>query len=146
MRDLLKDSKRTTRSHRSQSQNPKNKQDNILDFTQIQEDWLLLCDECGDQVLAEYPQYKLQNPHAAGPCYICPKCHRVYDKSLGDVLFADFIKPVDTSPARIMFADERPDSSLGRRFEKARDLDPEPQEEERLRAQGATIIDKRVVL
>ena len=128
-----------------QYQNLQHKTDSLIDLSQIQEEYVFLCDE-DETLLALYPQYQLQNPHAKGPTYICPKCHIVYDQSLGNMQFADIIKPIETSAPRIMFVEEQPDLMLARRLQKVRESDPEPQEAQRLRNQGATIIDERVII
>jgi hypothetical protein len=42
-----------------------------------------VCKECeGSQLLRDYPQAQLYNPHA-GRSYICTSCNKIYDSSLG---------------------------------------------------------------
>lgn len=62
------------------------------------------------------------------------------------MLHADDIKPIDIQPPTIAFVPEEKSSSpqsLG--YTRYSDIDPEPEEEERLRNMGATIKDKRVI-
>lgn len=120
----------------------KNKEHDFIDLTIYKgQTQVYLCDDCGVHLLP-FPQYQMINPHAKGPIFICPLCHMIVDVSLGAPQHADDIKPIDVAtPSFEIVPEEKGDKRL---FIKEEDHDPEPQEEEILRAQGATIISKKV--
>lgn len=99
-----------------------------------------ICETCGVR-LAYFPQAQTINPHA-GKSYICPRCQEITDSSLFGLQHADEIRPIDIAmPVFTVVPESKGNEILFKPYD---DHDPEPQEEEILKAQGATIISKRV--
>lgn len=101
-----------------------------------------ICEQCGIR-LALFPQAQTINPHA-GISYICPQCHNITDTSLAGMQREDKIKPLDIAVPTFVIVPEQKGSELLFKDVQQTDHDPEPQEEELLKAQGATIISKKV--
>lgn len=106
-----------------------------------------VCEQCGIRLLL-YPQAHAITPLSRGPSYICPKCHMITDSSLTSMQHEDKIKPFDVAVPAFAIVPEKKGTEI--LFESARcgnndhDHDPESQEEEILKAKGATIISKRI--
>lgn len=126
----------------------------ILDLTGINlassSDIRYVCKECKpEQILIPFPQAQIANPFA-GPSYRCPSCSTVYDSSLLKLPRA--AKPVrstigsEKDSANDFIVDTIPENS-GLVIEDEYDkYNPEPFEDEFLKAQGATIIESRIEL
>jgi hypothetical protein len=102
-----------------------------------------VCEYCGTYLVL-FPQARIANPHA-GISYICPQCHNVTDSALKGLQHADEIKPLDIATPSFNIVPEKKGSDiLFRQYYDVNDHDPEPQEEAILKAQGATIIEKKI--
>lgn len=115
----------------------------ILDLTKYNSEPLYLCDECGVYLLS-YPAAQLTQPYAKGPFYICPKCHMVTDIAKSNPPHADDIQPIDVPDIESSLTFIPEDKEVLHR-NLAEPIDPEPQDEERIKNQGGTIISKRVI-
>jgi RNase P subunit RPR2 len=105
------------------------------------------CKYCPDATatLLPYPQARVQHPHA-GPSYICPKCGTVYDSSLEKLPRAakrvtGAIEAAETPPF-IETIDER--AGVQDRQDEYDKYNPEPNEEEQIKAMGATLIESKI--
>jgi len=112
--------------------------DKILDLTKLNPEPKYICEDCGIHLLY-YPQ-ATEIVKFAGKPYICPQCHMLTDSTFGKMQHADDIKPINLSAPTFNMVKE----SKGLEIPPSHDGDPEPQEEEILKAKGATIISKRV--
>ncbi len=104
------------------------------------------CPLCNDVALLPYPKLRLENPYA-GDGYICPKCGTITDSSYtGMRIQVRTGEPVDvgmSSDSYIETIDEQKAFSFSANNTVK---DPEPDEDERIKAQGGTIINKRITL
>lgn len=108
----------------------------ILDLTKLRTETSYVCDEC-NVILLKFPQadpsLMYKDP------YICPSCHMVTDAAFEKLEHSDEIKPVDLSPPKFNMVKEQKGLDT-----QHLEYDIEPQEEEQLKKQGATIISKRI--
>jgi hypothetical protein len=127
---------------------------NIIDLatsvnTSLASDIKYVCKECeGSQVLREYPQAQLYNPHA-GKCYICPACSRIYDSSLEKLPKAT--KKVVSNlgagnvPTTPIIETIQENAGIEREDEYAK-YDPEGDTDERMKMQGFHIVESKLEL
>jgi len=127
----------------------------IIDLTSITNssatDNRYICKECQptEQLLIPYPQAQIENPFA-GPSYICPSCSTVYDSSL--VKLPRAAKPVKSTigseiDSMTDFVIETVEENRGLIVEDEYEkYNPDPLEDEWIKAQGGTIIDSRIEL
>lgn len=103
-----------------------------------------VCEDCGIPLLL-YPKGQLDNPYSRGTFYICKQCHVITDSSMKGMQHEDKIKPLDIAIPSFVMVPEKKGSELLFDPEYGQPIDPEPQEEERLKAQGCTILYKQVI-
>jgi hypothetical protein len=107
-----------------------------------------ICKECEGSQLREYPQAQLYNPHA-GRSYICPTCNKVYDSSLEKLPKAvkkvrSNVASAEESTPFIEIINEN--GGIREEQDEYDKYNPEPNEEEQLKAEGATIIESKITL
>jgi hypothetical protein len=106
-----------------------------------------LCKYCIEP-LVFYPQARIDNPHA-GPSYICPKCGVVVDSSLEKLpkaskkVTSSIGSPTNNIPFIETIAENAGQNTRESEYDK---YNPEPDEEEQLKAMGATLIESRIEL
>jgi hypothetical protein len=116
--------------------------DNVIDLTQTtQTTPTFECEFCS-VALMPYPQLKLSNPYA-GDGYICPRCGIVTDSSYKGMRAQVRVEPVDVGMDSDILDVIPEDKGKAWHHEI---YDPEPNEEEQIKAMGGKIIDKTVVV
>jgi hypothetical protein len=109
-----------------------------------------LCKYCIGPLLP-YPKNQIDNPHA-GPSYICTKCGTVVESSLEKlpkaskkVVVSSIGSPQNVAPF-IEMVPENATKGLNPIEDEYDKYNPEPNEEEQLKAMGATIIESKIEL
>jgi hypothetical protein len=113
-----------------------------------------ICKECAsEEILLRYREAEIENPHA-GPSYICPVCTRIYDSSLEKLpkasrrVTSSIGSPANVTPFIETINENAGEGLLNRRKDEYSEINDrfEPNEDEQIRAMGATIIDSKITL
>lgn len=116
--------------------------DDIIDLaTLAQKPVNYECEYCEVQ-LFPYPKAQIDNPYA-GPSFICPKCGTITDSSYTGMRAQVQVEPVDVGDSTADNVIETIPEDRGLSFD-AKEYDPEPNEEEHIKAMGGKIIDKKI--
>jgi hypothetical protein len=121
-----------------------NNTDNLIDLAGVQQtDRIFECEFCSVALLP-YPALRIQNPYA-GDGYICPQCGTITDSSYTPMRAQVRIEPVDVGDSSNVL--ETVPEDKGRAFDdRPQPYDPEPQEDEQIKAMGGKILNRRVVV
>jgi hypothetical protein len=118
--------------------------DNLIDLANLQtQERVFECEFCSVALLP-YPQLRISNPYA-GDGFICPQCGTITDSSYTAMRAQVRVEPVDVGGGDSSNVLETIPEEKGLKLER-QVYDPEPQEDEQIKAMGGKILNKRVVV
>lgn len=121
---------------------PQHNTDDIIDIAGIEQTPTTFeCEFC-NVALLPYPALRIQNPYA-GDGFICPQCGTITDSSYTGMRAQVRVMPVDVGDSTDVL--ETIPEIKGITLEH-QVYDPEPQDDEQIRAMGGTITDKRITV